>query len=1204
MKTWKIRSSNHTAAQKLADALKLPPALARILVSRGYATPEQASAFLYASMADLSRPFVMPNLGAAVDVIAEALAADKKIAIYGDYDVDGICASTLMREAFSWLGVDARIYIPSRLREGYGMNAQALDTLLAEGIGLVITVDNGVASAALVEEYRAKGLQFVVTDHHQLPDVLPRCVVVNPLLAGDLMLPFRGLCGCGTAYFLAMGMLLRLAPALYDEAHQRKLLDLVAVATVADIVPLVGDNRILVREGLRLINASPRPGLAALAKLVCGERAVKASDIAFRIAPCINACGRLDRTEDALALFDPVPAGDVAALAEAVRDHNDERKDLERRITKEAIAQFESFTGTMHCAIAVGEDWHPGVIGIVASRLVEHFSCPAIVLTTNAEKPGVYTGSARSVKGFHLYEGLKAVSDHLLQFGGHEMAAGLSLEAAQLDAFIAAFSAEAAKYAVEMADENILWIDDVLKIDEATADLEEGLRLLEPCGCENPQPLFALQHQWRFGRQPVGSEGDHLRLRFENSAGEMVSGIAFRQGHYEFSDKHRYDFAFHLEEHCFRGVCDVQLQVTDIMPSWQAVEPPIMRMLMSHGAGYAENGAASGIADQMRFHTKLRGVSFEGRQARIAQLAPGDRLQLLREANNPADANAIACLSADGAMLGYLSRAIAAQLAPLIDLGAAYHASVAQVTGEAGQTHGLNILVENETAQSAQAASVQEAQSLDGLPQDELIALLTDAFVEDGSLHPIQRAAIANIVDRHEDTAVIMPTGRGKSFIYQIAAGVLARRDGRMTLVFSPLKALIADQYLSLQDHLASLGFRIWQGNGDLSSEARSALFDAIEAGTADILLLTPEFFLRHQARFLPHADRVGQIVIDEAHHLTGRRAAYKELRTLKDRYANAVWTYLTATVPQADARAFQEIISGAGLYIDDHIRYNLHIIDARHTEKKLVYLYRQFMHPEKTICYVNSRKQAFALSQRLREILPYQLRPLVGYYHGGLPQEARRAVERAFKEGEIRLLFATTAFGEGVNIADIRNVVLYHPCFSVEAFNQLAGRCARDGEDGRVHLLYNERDLSLNEMIIADQAPSRETLGKMYQLLKNAARATDYVLEGPEETIDAQLCALLEGSDRRQWRLALSVFEELAFLQVRHHDAHTIITIKKDPAHRSLTESATYLEGTSEARALEGFEKIAFTKDLGALETIVRSALCPADWHGREVKS
>lgn len=293
MKTWKIRSSNHASARSLADALGIPLALARILVSRSYGNAEAASAFLYASMEELSRPFELPNMGAAVERIGQAIQAGEKIAVYGDYDVDGICSTTLLHEAFRWFGVDVRLYIPSRFKEGYGMNAGALETLLEEGISLVVTVDNGIAAADLVDEFSKKGLDFIVTDHHQLPDVLPDCIVVNPLMAPSRLAKFRRLCGCGTAYMLAMGMLIRLAPDWYDDAHRRTLLDLVAVATVADMVPLLDDNRILVREGLKYLNDHPRPGMQALVSLLCGEDDVRTSDIAFRIAPCINACGRL-----------------------------------------------------------------------------------------------------------------------------------------------------------------------------------------------------------------------------------------------------------------------------------------------------------------------------------------------------------------------------------------------------------------------------------------------------------------------------------------------------------------------------------------------------------------------------------------------------------------------------------------------------------------------------------------------------------------------------------------------------------------------------------------------------------------------------------------------------------------------------------------------------------------------------------------------
>lgn len=1201
MKTWKIRSSNHASARSLADALGIPLALARILVSRSYGNAEAASAFLYASMEELSRPFELPNMGAAVERIGQAIQAGEKIAVYGDYDVDGICSTTLLHEAFRWFGVDVRLYIPSRFKEGYGMNAGALETLLEEGISLVVTVDNGIAAADLVDEFSKKGLDFIVTDHHQLPDVLPDCIVVNPLMAPSRLAKFRRLCGCGTAYMLAMGMLIRLAPDWYDDAHRRTLLDLVAVATVADMVPLLDDNRILVREGLKYLNDHPRPGMQALVSLLCGEDDVRTSDIAFRIAPCINACGRLDKTDAALRLFTATTAAGLESLAEEVRDYNNERKEIERILTREAIGQFTEFTGRMHCAIAVGHNWHPGVIGIVASRLVEQFHCPAIVLTNTEEEPSVYTGSARSVPGFHLYEGLKAVSDHLIRFGGHEMAAGLSVHADELAGFKAAFERETAGYE-EAISENILWIDDILKIDEVTDDLETALRLLEPCGCENPEPLFALEHQWRFSYKPVGKEGEHLRLGFENSEGDKIPAIAFRKGNYEFSDRHRYDFAFHIGENCYRGLCSVQLQITDIQPAWQAEEDRVRRTFMEAGENYTQQ--STGIADQAQFYTKVRGVSYAGRQDLIATLKVGEGLLLLREANNPADGNAVACLTEKGEKIGYLSRQIAAQLAPLMDLGATYEAYVEEVTGSDEQTHGVNIFVRSTLVTDADALAKQEAVDLNGLETQALVDVLTDAFVEDGELLPIQRAAIENIITRHEDTAVIMPTGRGKSLIYQVAAGVLARREQRMTLVISPLKALIQDQYLALSDRLSPLGYRVYKGNGDLSREERQALYDALEAHEVDILLLTPEFFVRHQSLFSAHAEAVGQIVIDEAHYMTSKREAYKRLPALKGAYPFAVWTYLTATVPSTEASAFAQIISGAGLYIDDHIRYNLHIIDARHTERKLVSLYRLFMHPEKTICYVNSRKQAFGLSQRLREILPYQLRTLVGYYHGGLPQQARRAVERAFKEGEIRLLFATTAFGEGVHIPDIRNVVLYHPCFSVESFNQLAGRCARDGEPGHIHLMYSERDFALNEMIISERGPSRNELGQMYQCLKRYGSIHDDRLCEKHEDFWNLLTELVGGTTKGQWQLALKIFEELQFLRLTRTDENIILDIENNPTHRSLTDSPTYLEGMSEKRALEQFKEIAFNKDLGALEAVIRSALRPANWQGREVKT
>lgn len=1197
MKTWKFRSSSHASARSLADAMNLPLPLARILVSRGFGNEEAASAFLYASLDELSGPYRLLNMGVAVEGIEEALKQKKKIVVYGDYDVDGICAVTLLHEVFAWFGVDVATYIPSRFKEGYGLNGIALEKLHSEGYELVITVDNGIAAKDLVEAYQKKGMDFIVTDHHSLPEALPTCTIVNPLLCEMPEEPFYRLCGTGVAYMLAMAMLIRLKPEAYDEWHRRKLLDLVALATVADMVPLLNDNRILVREGLRVINASPRAGLRALIELTCGDKDIFASDIAYRLAPCVNACGRLDRTDLAVALFryDQEDEDTLTLLATEVRDTNSERKDIEREMTKEAIARFEDYTGKMMSAVAFGEDWHPGVIGVTAARLVEHFHVPSIVFTAaGSGDEALLSGSARSVKGFDLFENLSLLKDHLVRFGGHKMAAGLTIKRENLAAFTEAFN-EACSHFEEAIDQDELWIDDVLRLDEATEELEKAMRLMEPCGFDNTEPLFALEHQGRFEHHAIGHDGDHLRLSFPTKDGGALQAIAFRKGDYEFLDRRRYDFAFHLGENCFRGLCRLQLNVTDIAPSWQAEERAELASVMRHGETYAES-ELGGLCDKPSFYTKIRGVSYANRQDLITSLKVGNAITLLREANNPADKNAVACLTKDGGTVGYLSRAIAAQLAPMMDLGAHYAAEVCGLTGGEAQNHGVNLLVRNLSHRESNQSQMASKETLASLDTDALLAILTDAIIGDEEPNEIQIQAVRDLLD-HKDTAVVMPTGRGKSLIYQLAAGVFAMRDKKLTVVISPLKALINDQYLSLTDHLAPLGLRIYKGNGDLSQKEREALLAKLEAGEVDLLLATPEFFVRHRALFLAQKERLGMIVLDEAHHALDKRVAYRALRQLKSSFEESVWLYLTATVPQAQSDAFAQLISGAALYIDEHIRYNLHITDGRHSDQKLVYLYRLFMHPEKTICYVNSRKQAFALARRLREILPYELRALVGYYHGGLPQASRRAIEEAFKEGELRLLFATTAFGEGINISDIRHVVLYHPCFSLEAFNQLAGRGGRDGEDAQVHLLYAERDFALNEMIVSGRGPSRERLGMMYQLIMRYAKTEGYDLSMNEEAFYETLQGLKEGTTKNQWRLALTIFEELDFLKTKKVDEDLEVHIEQNPAKRDLGESPSYLEGTSEQTALEQFKQVAFSKDLAALENIIRKALVPAHW-------
>ena len=1197
---WKYRGIDQECAQELAQALHLSPAVSRLLAARGFDDAEKARAFLDASLDDITRPYLIPGMGAAVETLDLAIRENKHIVIYGDYDVDGICASVLMKEALDWLGCRARIYIPSRMKEGYGMNAEALTRLQAEGADLILTVDNGISAKALIDGFSSQGLRFVVTDHHQLPQELPDCIIVNPLMTKSDF-PCHNLCGCGTAYFLAMALLIRLMPEAYDRMHREALLDLAALATVADQMPLIGDNRILVREGLNVINSGRRPGLAALTKLVVRDEVVDTGSVGFRIAPCINASGRLDATSVAVDLLS-AQGGDLSTQAEKLAACNEERKEIERCILSEALEQIQDHTGPLYAAVVTGEEWHPGVIGIVASRLTDKYHCPSVVLTRRETDGDLFVGSARSVEGFHIYQHLQKLSYLLESFGGHEMAAGLSLWEENLSAFREAFTREAAECETIEKEKSIL-IDGALRLEEVDEALYKDLCLMAPFGNANEEPLFALEHQRRFSYRAVGTEGAHLKLIFETKEKESVPGIAFRQGSYPFLEGRRYDFAVHINENCFMGTCNVQLQVAEIQPSSIGTDEKAERIFLEHGVELSASDALDGLGDKNEILTRIRGVSFEERQKICKSLKEGQRIFLEREAFNPADTNAISCVTESGEKLGYLSRAIACQLAPLMDLGACYKANVIQVTGEDEALRGVNICVKRQQAEQA-LSSVEQRGALARLENEELTEVLCETLIGDGELFDLQLRAVDTVTNAHRNAVVLAPTGRGKSLIYQLSAGIFALRDKKMTVVISPLRALINDQYHFLTERFASLGLRVCKGTGELSQNDRIVLEEALSHGKVDLLFCTPEFFACHQELFQLIREHLGLIVIDEAHHLTGRRPAYQKILKLKDDYDQVEWIYLTATVPPTEAAAFLRAVGNASFFCDDYVRDNLVIRDERHAERKLVYLYRLLMHNDKTVCYVNSRRQAFDICRRLRELLPYQLRSSVYYYHGGLPQEIRRRIEENFRDGEIQLLISTTAFGEGVNIPDIRNVVLYHPCFSVEAFNQLSGRASRDGESGIIHLLYTERDLSLNEMIISKRAPGREDMGKMYMCIKNHAGSTHFVIEDDTDRIYDRFVEMDPRFDRKQWRLALNVFAELGFLHMASDGKMTRIEVQEHPQHRSLTESLNYLEGAGERRALEEYERIAFSGDIAALESIIRQALYPKEWMNRGVTS
>ena len=420
MRTYRLRGEG---AEAFARPEGMPPALHRLLVRRGIRSAEEAERFLQPSVVDLNDPFRLNDMDRAVEAIRRALQSETPIVVYGDYDVDGVCASAILSEYLRSVGANVEVYLPSRHREGYGLNEDAVRTL-ARRCGLMVTVDCGITCADLIGLAESLGLECVVTDHHRPEEALPACPTVNPLL-GDY--PFPYLCGAGVAF--------QLVPALAGREAALRYIDLAALATVADVVSLTGENRAIVRLGLEAINRAPRPGLQALietAGLV--DREINAGNIAFQLAPRLNAGGRIGSAQRPMELLVETDPGRALRLAAELEGANDERRTLEQKILNDSLAQLQDFDFPGRRAIVLmGRDWNAGVIGLAASRLVERFHYPTILMASDGE---TCAGSCRSIEGVDIFEALTAVKGYFPRYGGHKQAAGFTIAEKDVPDFI------------------------------------------------------------------------------------------------------------------------------------------------------------------------------------------------------------------------------------------------------------------------------------------------------------------------------------------------------------------------------------------------------------------------------------------------------------------------------------------------------------------------------------------------------------------------------------------------------------------------------------------------------------------------------------------------------------------------------------------------------------------------------------------------
>ncbi len=554
-KKWCIAQYDKDCAASLAEACGLDPFAALLLVSRGVQTPEQARSFLDEDASEAFDPLCLPDMGKAVARIRAALEHYERIAVYGDYDADGVTATALLYSYLESQGADVFYAIPERETDGYGLHRSSIDDMAARGAKLIITVDNGISALEEVEYAASLGLELIITDHHQAGEALPRAVAVIDAHRKDCSCPFRDLSGVGVAFYLAAALEGDAEPLFDDYA------DLAALGTIADVVPLRGENRRLVRRGLARINAGARPGLSALRAQAGGaDKPLSSVSIAFTLAPRINAAGRMGSAQRALRLLLSEDEEEASPLAQEICQANALRQETEQEILREVERQLDAHPQRRFDRVLVvaGEGWHPGVLGIVAARLVEIYGRPSFVLTSDGAQA---KGSGRSIEGFSLYDALKASQATLLHFGGHTLAAGLELSAGGIDAFREAINAYASQQDMPYP---ILRLDCRLNPVYLTLDMVDAVSALEPFGAGNPQPLFGLFRMRLEAVQPVGG-GKHLRLRFSRGGVQITAvrfGVSPAEFPYQIGDVA--DLAVRVSRSEFRGRADLSIQVHDM----------------------------------------------------------------------------------------------------------------------------------------------------------------------------------------------------------------------------------------------------------------------------------------------------------------------------------------------------------------------------------------------------------------------------------------------------------------------------------------------------------------------------------------------------------------------------------------------------------------------------------------------------------------
>ncbi len=1026
----------------VARSLGILPATAQVLAARGYTDPEAADRFLKAPLDALPRPRQLPDVEEAARVVWEAARSGRRITVYGDFDTDGVCATAVLVRGLRALGVPADFYVPHRIREGYGLTAEAVRALGESGTRCLVAVDCGVGALDEVALARELGMRVVVVDHHEPPPALPCAdALVDPKIPYRPY-PFRGYSASGLSWLLVAAL-----RELAGAAPSEDLLELAAVGTVADVVPLVDDNRVLVRHGLRRLETSSLPGVQALLR-ACGlSGPVSAEDVAWRLAPRLNAAGRVDSALVALRLLLTEDPGEAQELAGQLERHNAERQRLQEVALGQAVASVEELGLEQRPGIVVwGEGWHPGVVGLVAGRLREAYWRPAVALAVEA---GRARGSARGVPGLDLVEILGQCHDLLERFGGHAQAAGLSLLSDRLEEFRRRFEeAVGARLVPELLAPGVR-VEAEVCLEEVTERLAGELSQLAPFGPGNPRPVLAAR-----GLQllEVGcwGAGEHLWLRVSDgkrvaeAVGFGLGGwgelLAFTQpevelaGYPERSRGHEGEVRWVLED----------LRSPGLEPDRVLADTPsLLRRLAEKAEDYLGEAHRS-VELRSAFFTKVVGVTFEGRQGVVAQLAVGEEVLLRRQPDNPVDPHAVQVVRSDGAVVGYLNSALAGRLAPHLDRGARYRVTVTAVTGGGDKNVGANLRLEQEHPQPT-STWVRSALVASGADLRDLDRLLGgEGLVEEW------RAAWERTV-RGGRVAVVGAPQPSWSRLPLVAAAAYALRVGRVAYV-APLVELAEARWGSWRAALERAGLRVARLHGLVSSRELAETEEAVQAGCADVVFTTLAY-LAHR----PDVVTADVLVVAE-----GWLEAQLS-RELLDHQGPFLWLVW-------DPKARPE---GWEVYGPRAPRPGISVVDHR---SQVLRWRDDWLQNGPAVLFAPGPRSAVEAARRLGD------RGQVAYDHPGLPGVVREILVQLFNQGKLRALVCGGHAPQGLRGA--RTLVWLAPT-AKENLLQQAG-CGLHGQrQTALVLAFGPQTLKAARREWESRHPPRRALAAVYRLLQ-----------------------------------------------------------------------------------------------------------------------